>query len=83
MRFPPKLKNREWKRSFPRRKTAKSSGECDKELYKARHLIEDAFLHLKRWRGIATRYAKNAAPFLADIQIRCIFLWASPRDYTI
>ena len=25
MRFSPKLKNREWKRSFPRRKAAKSS----------------------------------------------------------
>lgn len=49
----------------------------DKELYKARHLIENAFLHLKRWRGITTRYAKNAASFLAAIHIRCIFLWAS------
>ena len=48
-----------------------------KELYKARHLIENAFLHLKRWRGIATRYAKNTASFLAAIHIRCIFLWAS------
>ena len=26
----------------------------DKEIYKMRHLIENAFLHLKRWRGIAT-----------------------------
>ena len=24
----------------------------DKELYKLRHLVENAFLHLKRWRGI-------------------------------
>ncbi len=49
----------------------------DKELYKARHLVENAFLHLKQWRGIATRYAKNAASFLAAIHIRCIFLWVS------
>ena len=49
----------------------------DKELYKARHLIENAFLYLKQWRGIATRYAKNAASFLAAIHIRCIFLWAT------
>ena len=33
------------------------------------------FLHLKRWRGIATRYAKNAASFLAAVQIRCLVLW--------
>jgi transposase len=48
----------------------------DKELYKARYLIEKAFLYLKQWRGIATRYAKNAASFLAAIHIRCIALWA-------
>ena len=27
------------------------------------HLVENAFLHLKRWRGIATRFAKNASSF--------------------
>jgi len=27
----------------------------DEDLYQLRHLIENAFLHLKRWRGIATR----------------------------
>ena len=48
----------------------------DKDLYRLRHLVENAFLHLKRWRGIATRYAKNTASFLAVVQIRCIALWA-------
>ncbi|MDB2592933.1 IS5/IS1182 family transposase, partial [Gammaproteobacteria bacterium] len=43
---------------------------------KYRHLVENAFLNLKRWRGIATRYAKNAKYFLAAVQIRCIALWA-------
>jgi len=47
----------------------------DQELYKLRHLVENAFLHLKRWRGIATRYAKNTASFLAAVQIRCLVLW--------
>ncbi|MCL2791394.1 MAG: IS5/IS1182 family transposase, partial [Desulfobulbus sp.] len=37
----------------------------------------NAFLYLKQWRGIATRYAKNATSFLAAIQIRCIFPWTS------
>lgn len=50
--------------------------EYDKELYKSRHLVENAFLHLKRWRGIATRYAKNTASFLAAVQIRYIDLWS-------
>ena len=49
----------------------------DEDLYKLRHLVENAFLHLKRWRGIATRYAKNAASFLAAVHIRCIALWAA------
>ncbi|NLY40564.1 MAG: IS5/IS1182 family transposase, partial [Desulfovibrionales bacterium] len=37
----------------------------------------NAFLYLKQWRGIATRYAKNVSSFIAAVQIRCIFLWAS------
>jgi transposase len=49
----------------------------DQELYKLRHLVENAFLYLKRWRGIATRYAKHTASFLAAVQIRCIDLWAA------
>lgn len=51
--------------------------ECDKHIYKLRHLVENAFLDLKGWRGIATRYAKRAASFLAIVQIRCILRWAS------
>ncbi|MDR2572997.1 MAG: IS5/IS1182 family transposase, partial [Desulfovibrio sp.] len=31
---------------------------------------------LKRWRGIATRYAKNTVSFLAAVHIRCIAIWA-------
>ena len=61
---------------IPPKKNRKIKREYDKDLYKIRHLVENAFLHLKRWRGIATRYAKNAASFLAAIQIRCIMLWA-------
>jgi transposase len=61
---------------IPPRKNRKYQRPYDKELYKLRHLVENAFLHLKRWRGIATRYAKNAASFLAAIQIRCIDLWS-------
>ncbi|MDR1304613.1 MAG: IS5/IS1182 family transposase, partial [Verrucomicrobiales bacterium] len=47
----------------------------DQYLYKLRHLVENAFLRLKGWRGIATRYAKRTASYLAAVQIRCIFLW--------
>jgi transposase len=61
---------------IPPRKNRKDQREYDKALYKLRHLVENAFLHLKRWRGIATRYAKNTKSFLAAIQVRCIALWA-------
>jgi len=50
--------------------------DYDKALYRFRHLVENAFLVLKRWRGIATRYAKNTASFLAAVQIRCLVIWA-------
>jgi transposase len=60
---------------IPPRKNRKEPRSYDKHLYKLQHLVENAFLHLKRWRGIATRYAKNAASFLAAVQIRCLALW--------
>ena len=61
---------------IPPKKNRKNEREYDKDLYKLRHLVENAFLHLKRWRGIATRYAKNVASFLAAVHIRCIAIWA-------
>ena len=50
--------------------------DYDEYLHEFRHLIENAFLHLKSWRGIATRYAKNIASFTAAVQIRIPSLWA-------
>ena len=61
---------------IPPRKNRKEQRVYDEELYKLRHLVENAFLHLKRWRGIATRYAKHTKSFLAAVHIRCIALWA-------
>ncbi len=44
---------------LPPKKNRKVQLEYDKDLYKLRHLVENAFLHLKCWRAIATRYAKK------------------------
>ena len=70
-------KNQGMQPVIPPKKNRVIQREYDKELYKLRHLVESAFLHLKQWRGIATRYAKNTASFLAAIHIRCIALWAA------
>lgn len=63
--------------TMPPRKNRTIQREYDKDLYRLRHLIEHAFLHLKRWRGIATRDANNTASFLAAVQIRCRALWTN------
>ena len=60
---------------IPPRKNRKEQRDYDKHLYRQRHLVENAFLHLKQWRGIATRYAKRLSSFLAAVQIRCLVLW--------
>ena len=49
---------------------------------KLRHLLENTFLYLKGWCGIAPSYAKKAIFFLAVIQIRCIALWANSYIHT-
>lgn len=41
----------------------------DKEMYKARHLIENFYCKLKQHRAIATRYDKTAINFLAGIHL--------------
>lgn len=60
---------------IPPKKNRKKQRSYDKHIYKMRHLVENAFLHLKRWRGVATRYAKTITAFTAAVQIRCIALW--------
>ena len=62
---------------IPPKRNRKEQRGYDGHLYKRRHLVENAFLNLKRWRGIATRYAKGTASFVAAVQIRCIVLWAN------
>ena len=60
---------------IPPKSNRREQRDYDKFLYKLRHLVENAFLKLKGWRGIATRYAKQTASFAASICVKCIFLW--------
>jgi transposase len=61
---------------IPPRSNRREKRSYDEYLYRLRHLVENAFAEMKRWRGIATRYAKNAASYLAAVHIRCIIMWA-------
>jgi transposase len=60
--IPPKA-NRRLRRDF------------DRDLYKARHLIENFFAKLKQFRAIATRYDKTARNFLAAIHLAAAAIW--------
>lgn len=60
---------------IPPKRNRKEPRDYDKDLYKLRHLVENAFLHLKQWRAVATRYAKRGPSFLATCQIRALALW--------
>ncbi len=55
---------------IPSRAKNKQPREYDRELYKARHLIENFFARLKQYRAIATRYDKTARNFLGAIWLR-------------
>jgi transposase len=54
---------------IPPKTTRKNPREFDKEMYKARHLIENFVCRLKQYRAIATRYDKTARNFLAGIHL--------------
>jgi transposase len=60
---------------IPPRSNRKEQRDYDEEMYKLRHLVENAILKLKRWRGVATRYAKNTPSYLAAVHICSMFLW--------
>ena len=49
--------------------------DFDKDLYKARHLIENFFCKLKSFRAIATRYDKTARNFLSGVHLAAIVIW--------
>ena len=61
---------------IPPKRNRREPQEYDADLYQARHLVENGFGKFKEWRGVATRYAKNAASYLAIYQIRALALWA-------
>ena len=60
---------------IPPKKNRLEQREYDEFLYKHRHLVENAFLKLKRRRGVATRYSKTLTAFVGTVNLAAIILW--------
>lgn len=60
---------------IPPQRHRKEPRAYDKELYTARHLIENFFCKLKQYRALATRYDKTACTFLAAVYLASAVVW--------
>ena len=60
---------------IPPRANRSSMRDYDRQLYGARHLIENFFSKVKQFRAIATRYEKTARNFLAAVQLVASIVW--------
>jgi transposase len=60
---------------IPPRGNRKEPRPYDKDLHKARRLIENFFARLKQFRDIATRYDKRAVNFLGAIHLAASVIW--------
>ena len=61
---------------IPPKSNRRVKRDYDRALYRLRHLVENGFLEFKQWRGIATRYAKKTASYLAACQLRAVMIWS-------
>jgi transposase len=60
---------------IPPKSNRKNPHPFDKDLYQARHLVENFFCKLKQFRAIATRYDKRAINFLAGVYLASTLIW--------
>ena len=60
---------------IPPRANRQVQRDYDKDLYQARHWIENFFCKLKQFRALATRYDKTARNFLAAICLAAAAVW--------
>ena len=60
---------------IPPKRNRKTQRTYDKELYQARHLIENFFCWVKQFRAIATRHDKTARNLLAAFQLVAVLCW--------
>ncbi|MGP4963782.1 IS5 family transposase [Psychrobacter celer] len=62
--------------NIPRKRNTKSSNDhMDWDLYKARHLVENAFAKLKQYRAVATRFDKLKQSDENTVALACAYIW--------
>jgi transposase len=65
---------------IPPRANRSSPRDYDRQLYAARHLIENFFAKIKQFRAIATRYEKTARNFLAAVHLVASVVWLTNQS---
>jgi transposase len=60
--------------AIPPRRNRTGQRDYDRDLYAARHLVENFFCRLKQFRAIATRYDKTKRNFLAAVYLAAIVI---------
>jgi transposase len=60
---------------MPPRANRRSPRAFDRNLYAARHLIENFFAKLKQFRAIATHYDKTTRNFVAAVHPTASVVW--------
>jgi transposase len=61
---------------IPTKAPRKEVIKYDKHTYKERHLVENFFQFIKRFRRVGTRYEMNAQNYAGMVMIACILQWA-------
>ena len=62
--------------NIPRKGNSKTGNpHMDWCLYKYRHLVENAFMKIKKYRGVATRYEKLARNYSSNVTLAFMMMW--------
>ena len=61
---------------IPRKTNSKTGNDdIDWAMYRYRHLVENAFEKIKKYRAIATRYDKLKANYASMVALACVMCW--------
>lgn len=70
------IEQRKGQANIPRKGNSKTGNKhMDWCLYKYRHLVENAFMKIKKYRGIATRYDKLARNYSSNVALAFTMMW--------